>query len=65
MTILFSRGFYGKYKKVLTAILSAIFGFLVAAYTKDTFLGLIILTTTFLTKSLFKKIISKKQEKQE
>jgi len=47
-------------KKIFPAILSASFGFLVASLTRDSYLGILIMATTFLVIFLFKKFIFKK-----
>lgn len=49
-----------EYKKFFTAISSAAFGFLVSRLTRDSYLGLLIIATTFLIIFLFKKFILKK-----
>lgn len=48
-----------KYKKILQAILSALFGFLVAMYTKGSYIGLFIIAITFLLIYLIKTFILK------
>ncbi|NLY46672.1 MAG: hypothetical protein GX053_11920 [Tissierella sp.] len=48
-----------RYKKMMTPILSAIFGFLVGTYTKDIFSATLILLITFLLVFIFKKMIIK------
>lgn len=49
-----------EYKKTFEVILSALFGYLVATYTKGSYLGLLIIATTFLVIFLFKKFTLKK-----
>ena len=52
-----------KNNKTITAILSALFGFLIAKYVGETYLGLIILGVVFLGIYLIQKVRYKEYEK--
>lgn len=51
-----------KHKKIFQTILAALFGFLVSIYTKGSYLGLIIIASTFLVIYLAKMFILKEQK---
>lgn len=49
-----------KYKPMIYAILSGLFGYLVAIVTKNSYMGILIIVATFLILHLLKKFIFKK-----